>query len=85
MSVQNIDLSIQIKRNTEHQNYQLSMLVITPQNNGAMDMLVCQTLAEALERIAAFEAKHLDVFQSAIDYCHTDWRELARQNKERAA
>lgn len=77
----NIDLSIQIKRNAESQNYQLNMLVINPCNTGAMETNICQTLAEVCERVAQFEAKHLSVFENTIDYTKTDWRELARQNQ----
>ena len=77
----NIDLSIQIKRNAESQNYQLNMLVINPSNTGAMETNICQTLAEVCEKIAQFEAKHLSVFENTIDYTKTDWRELARQNQ----
>ena len=55
----NIDLSVQIKRNAESQNYQLNMLVINPSNTGAMETNICQTLAEVCEKIAQFEAKHL--------------------------
>lgn len=78
----NIDLSVQIKRNAESQNYQLNMLVINPSNTGAIETHICQTLAEVCERVAKFEAKHLDVFQNTIDYTKTDWRQLARQNKQ---
>ena len=78
----NIDLSVQIKRNAESQNYQLNMLVINPSNTGAIETSICQTLAEVCERVAQFEAKHLDVFENTIDYTKTDWRELARQNQQ---
>lgn len=78
----NIDLSVQIKRNAESQNYQLNMLVINPCNTGAIETSICQTLAEVCERVAQFEAKHLDVFENTIDYTKTDWRELARQNQQ---
>ena len=78
----NIDLSIQIKRNAESQNYQLNMLVINKTNTGAIETHICQTLAEVCERIAQFEAKHLNVFENTIDYTKTDWRELARQNQQ---
>ena len=77
-----IDLSVQIKRNAESQNYQLNMLVINPSNTGAIETSICQTLAEVCERVAQFEAKHLDVFENTIDYTKTDWRELARQNQQ---
>lgn len=78
----NIDLSVQIKRNAESQNYQLNMLVINPSNTGAIETSICQTLVEVCERVAQFEAKHLDVFENTIDYTKTDWRELARQNQQ---
>ncbi len=39
-----IDLSVQIKRNTESQNYQLNMLVINATNTGAIETNICQTL-----------------------------------------
>ena len=78
----NIDLSVQIKRNAESQNYQLNMLVINASNTGAIETHICQTLAEVCERVAQFEAKHLEVFQNTIDYTKTDWRQLARQNKQ---
>lgn len=78
----NIDLSVQIKRNAESQNYQLNMLVINATNTGAIETHICQTLAEVCERIAQFEAKHLNVFENTIDYTKTDWRELARQNQQ---
>ena len=61
----NIDLSVQIKRNTESQNYQLNMLVINPSNTGAIETHICQTLAEVCERVAHFEAKHLNLCPSA--------------------
>ncbi|MDO4656320.1 hypothetical protein [Kingella sp. (in: b-proteobacteria)] len=80
----NIDLSIQIKRNAENQNYQLNMLVINPRNTGVMETNICQTLAEVCEKIAQFEAKHLNVFEHAIEYEKTDWRQLARQNQQNA-
>ena len=80
----NIDLSIQIKRNAESQNYQLNMLVLNPSNTGAIETHICQTLAEVCERIAQFEAKHLNVFEHAIEYEKTDWRQLARQNQQNA-
>ena len=79
-----IDLSVQIKRNTESQNYQLNMLVINKTNTGAIETHICQTLAEVCERIAQFEAKHLTVFEHAIEYEKTDWRQLARQNQQAA-
>ena len=82
MSKPNIDLSVQIKRNAESQNYQLNMLVINTTNTGAIETHICQTLAEVCERIAQFEAKHLNVFENTIDYTKTDWRELARQNQQ---
>ena len=78
----NIDLSVQIKRNAESQNYQLNMLVINATNTGEIETHICQTLAEVCERIAQFEAKHLNVFENTIDYTKTDWRELARQNQQ---
>lgn len=78
----NIDLSVQIKRNAESQNYQLNMLVINASNTGEIETHICQTLAEVCERIAQFEAKHLNVFENTIDYTKTDWRELARQNQQ---
>jgi len=77
----NIDLSIQIKRNAESQNYQLNMLVINATNTGAIETSICQTLAEVCEKVVQFEAKHLGVFENTIDYTKTDWRELARQNQ----
>ena len=77
----NIDLSVQIKRNAESQNYQLNMLVINAINTGAMETHICQTLAEVCQKVAQFEAKHLSVFENTIDYTKTDWRELARQNQ----
>ena len=77
----NIDLSVQIKRNAESQNYQLNMLVINATNTGAMETHICQTLAEVCEKVAKFEAKHLSVFENTIDYTKTDWCELARQNQ----
>ena len=77
----NIDLSVQIKRNAESQNYQLNMLVINATNTGEIETHICQTLVEVCERIAQFEAKHLNVFENTIDYTKTDWRELARQNQ----
>lgn len=80
----NIDLSVQIKRNTESQNYQLNMLVINPSNTGAIETHICQTLAEVCEKVAQFEAKHLNVFENTIDYTKTDWRQLARQNQQNA-
>lgn len=81
MSKLNIDLSVQIKRNAESQNYQLNMLVINESNTGAMETYICQTIAEVCERVAQFEAKHLDVFENTIEYIKIDWRELARQNQ----
>jgi len=78
----NIDLSVQIKRNAESQNYQLNMLVINASNTGAIETHICQTLAEVCQKIAQFEAKHLNVFENTIDYTKTDWRELARQNQQ---
>ena len=78
----NIDLSVQIKRNAESQNYQLNMLVINATNTGAIETHICQTLAEVCEKVAQFEAKHLSVFENTIDYTKTDWRELARQNQQ---
>ena len=80
----NIDLSIQIKRNAESQNYQLNMLVLNPSNTGAIETHICQTLAEVCQKIAQFEAKHLTVFEHAIEYEKTDWRQLARQNQQNA-
>ena len=80
----NIDLSVQIKRNAESQNYQLNMLVINATNTGAIETSICQTLAEVWERVAQFEAKHLNIFEHAIDYEKTDWRQLARQNQQAA-
>ena len=80
----NIDLSVQIKRNAESQNYQLNMLVINATNTGAIETSICQTLAEVCERVAQFEAKHLNIFEHAIDYEKTDWRQLARQNQQAA-
>ena len=77
-----IDLSVQIKRNAESQNYQLNMLVINATNTGAIETHICQTLAEVCEKVAQFEAKHLNVFENTIDYTKTDWRELARQNQQ---
>ena len=77
-----IDLSVQIKRNAESQNYQLNMLVINATNTGATETHICQTLAEVCEKVAQFEAKHLNVFENTIDYTKTDWRELARQNQQ---
>jgi len=79
-----IDLSVQIKRNAESQNYQLNMLVINATNTGAIETQICQTLAEVCERVAQFEAKHLNIFEHAIDYEKTDWRQLARQNQQAA-
>lgn len=76
-----IDLSIQIKRNTETQNYQLNLLVINGDKPGKFEFYICQTLAEVCEKAAKFEAENLDVFENVIDYTKTDWRELARQNK----
>lgn len=78
----NIDLSVQIKCNAESQNYQLNMLVINASNTGAIETHICQTLAEVCQKIAQFEAKHLNVFENTIDYTKTDWRELARQNQQ---
>lgn len=83
MSKMNIDLSVQIKRNAESQNYQLNMLVINATNTGAIETHICQTLAEVCEKVAQFEAKHLTVFENTIDYTKTDWRQLARQNQAR--
>ena len=80
----NIDLSVQIKRNAESQNYQLNMLVINATNTGAIETSICQTLAEVCEKVAQFEAKHLNVFEHAIEYEKTDWRQLARQNQQAA-
>ena len=80
----NIDLSVQIKRNAESQNYQLNMLVINATNTGAIETSICQTLAEVCERVAQFEAKHLNIFEHAIDYKKPDWRQLARQNQQAA-
>ena len=77
-----IDLSVQIKHNAESQNYQLNMLVINATNTGAIETHICQTLAEVCEKVAQFEAKHLNVFENTIDYTKTDWRELARQNQQ---
>ena len=57
------------------------MLVINATNTGAIETHICQTLAEVCEKIAQFEAKHLTVFEHAIEYEKTDWRELARQNQ----
>lgn len=80
----NIDLSIQIKRLKETQNYQLNLLVIENGKPGKFETYICQTLAEVCEKSAKFEAENLDVFENVIDYKKTDWRELARQNKAAA-
>lgn len=76
-----IDLSVQIKRLVESQSYQLNLLVINETNTGKLETYMCQTLAEVCECIAKFEAENLELFQNAIDYEHTDWRQLARQNQ----
>ena len=73
----NIDMSIIIKRCTDNETYDLRMVV--HETGGAVENVVCQTLPEMFQKIAEFESK-LPQFQNAIEYKHTDWRELARQN-----
>lgn len=76
-----IDLSVQIKRNPDVQNYQVNLLIITPTGPGNFETYICQSLPEVMQRIADFECKHLNLFQNTIEYEKTDWRELARQNR----
>ncbi|WII93498.1 hypothetical protein QEO94_01210 [Kingella negevensis] len=78
------DLNIRIDRFTETQNYKLSMLIIENGKPGKIETHICQTLAEVLEKAAKFEAENLEQFENAIDYKHTDWRQLARQNASKA-
>nr|DAS34239.1 MAG TPA: hypothetical protein [Inoviridae sp.] len=83
--IQVVDLSIQITRLKETQNYRLNLLVIDNGIAGKFESHICQTLAEVCEKAAKFEAENLDVFENVIDYKKTDWRELARQNKAKRA
>ncbi|XXQ68530.1 hypothetical protein ACKLNO_01265 [Neisseriaceae bacterium B1] len=77
----NQDLNVQIRRNPETQNYRVSLLTIKNGLPDKSEMHICQTLPEALEKIAAFEDKHLNQFENAIDYKKVSWREIARQNQ----
>ncbi|WII92504.1 hypothetical protein QEO94_07590 [Kingella negevensis] len=78
----NFDMSVIIKRNPDNQTYELSMVV--HQENGNVEKAVCQTLPELFKKIAEFEHK-LPQFNNAVEYQHTDWRELARQNRAKKA
>lgn len=77
----NIDLSIHIRRQPESENYRLDLLLIENNAPGKSEHFICQSLAEAFQKAASFESKHLRPFQNAIEYEKTDWRELARQNR----
>lgn len=79
-----IDLSVMLKRLPESENYRLDLLLIQNNAPSNSEHYVCQTLAEVFQKTAAFEAKHLHPFENAIEYEQTDWRELARQNRESA-
>lgn len=75
------DLNVQIRRNPETQNYRVMLLTIKNGQPDKSEMHICQTLPEALEKIAAFEDAYLNQFQNAIDYKKVNWREIARQNQ----
>lgn len=77
----NQDLNVQIRRNPETQNYRVMLLTIKDGQPDKSEMHICQTLPEALEKIAAFEDAHLNQFENTIDYKKVSWREIARQNK----
>lgn len=79
-----IDLSVMLKRLPESQTYKLDLLLIKDKAPGQSEHHICQTLTEVFQKTAAFEAKHLHPFENAIEYEQTDWRELARQNRESA-
>lgn len=81
MNKQDIDMSIVIKRCPENQTYEVRMVV--HKTHGAVENVTCQTLPEMFQRIAEFERK-LPQFENAIEYQHTDWRELARQNRAKS-
>ena len=83
MSKSKIDMNVRIDRIVESQNYRVGLLLIENNQPSKFETYICQTLAEVCERIAKFEAAHLDQFENAIDYTKTDWRELARQNTAR--
>ncbi|ULJ62376.1 hypothetical protein MIS46_10540 [Wielerella bovis] len=80
-----IDLNVRIDRLVESQNYRLGLMLIENGKMGKFETYICQTLAEVFEKIAKFEAQNLTLFENAIDYQKTDWRELARQNKAKKA
>lgn len=81
----NIDLSIDIKRLPDSQNYRLNLLAIDNGKPGKFETYICQTLPEVFEKAARFEAAHFALFQNAIEYTKTDWRQLARQNQHSGA
>lgn len=75
-----VDLSVEVKRFPEVQNYRVNLLIIKDNKPDAFESYVCQTMIEVFEKVLAFEAKHLGLFENAIEYQHTDWRDLARKN-----
>lgn len=75
-----IDMSVIIKRIPENETYDVRMVVHT--TGGAVENVVCQTLPEVFQKISDFERK-LPQFQNAVEYEHTDWRDLARQNRNK--
>ena len=75
-----VDLSVEIKRFPEVQNYRVNLLLIKTGRPDAFESYVCQTMVEVFEKVTAFELKHLELFENAIEYQHTDWRDLARKN-----
>lgn len=81
----NQDLNVQIRRNPQMQNYRVMLLTIKNGQPDKSETYICQTLPEVLEKIAAFEDKHLNQFQNAIDYKKVSWREIARQNQANKA
>lgn len=85
MTAKAIDLSVQIKRFPEVQNYQVNLLLIKDGKPDVLETSICQTLVEVFEKTAAFERKYLTQFENAIEYEKTDWRELAAKNRAAAA
>lgn len=76
----NIDLSVMVKRRPDTQTYKLDLLLIKNNLPDVSEHHICQTLAEVMQKTAAFEAKHLPLFDNAIEYRKINWRELAKQN-----
>lgn len=81
MSNVNIDLSIQVKRFPDVQNYQVNLLLIKDGKPSEFETHVCQSLVEVFEKTQKFEQRYLTQFENAIEYQKTDWRELAAQNR----